>query len=147
MRGELVAIDLETTGLDPLNDAIIEVGALRFRDGEVLDEFSTLIDPDRPIPHLITNITGIRTQDVAGAPRIASIIPRLREFIGDAPIIGHNVGFDIAFLNRQGILQNNPRIDTYDLASILLPCAPRYSLGSLASDIDIDLTNAHRALD
>src|SRR5690606_13849824 len=141
MRGELVAIDLETTGLDPLNDAIIEVGALRFRDGEVLDEFSTLIDPDRPIPHLITNITGIRTQDVAGAPRIASIIPRLREFIGDAPIIGHSVGLVIAFLNRQRILQNNPRIATYDLASTLLPCSLRYSLASPASDMALDRSN------
>jgi DNA polymerase-3 subunit epsilon/ATP-dependent DNA helicase DinG len=147
MRGDLVAIDLETTGLDPLHDAIIEVGAVRLRDGKVIDEFSSLIDPGRPIPHLITNITGIRSQDVIGAPTITAVVPALREFIGHAPIIGHNVGFDAAFLVRQGLVQTNPRIDTYDLASILMPTAARYSLTALTGEIEIDLENAHRALD
>ena len=147
MRGDLVAIDLETTGLDPLHDAIIEVGAVRLRDGQVVDQYSSLVDPGRPIPHLITSITGIRSQDVVGAPAITAIVPALRDFIGQAPIVGHNVGFDAAFLVRQGLVQNNPRIDTYDLASILMPTAARYSLTALTGEIDIDLENAHRALD
>jgi DNA polymerase-3 subunit epsilon/ATP-dependent DNA helicase DinG len=147
MRGELVAIDIETTGLDPYHDAIIEVGAVRFRDGVIIDEYSTLVDPGRPIPAMSTNITGIRNQDVIGAPVIAAIVPALRDFIGHAPIIGHNVGFDAAFLMRQGLVQNNPRIDTYEMASILLPTAARYSLTALTGDTEIDLENAHRALD
>ena len=147
MRGDLVAIDVETTGLDPLHDAIIEVGAVRLRDGKVVDEITSLIDPGRPIPHLITNITGIRSQDVVGQPTITAVVPALRNFIGQAPIIGHNVGFDAAFLMRQGLVQNNPRIDTYDLASILMPTAARYSLTALTGEIEIDLENAHRALD
>lgn len=147
MRGELVAIDIETTGLDAHNDAIIEVGAVRFRDGQIAAEYSTLIDPGRPIPHLSTQITGIRNQDVIGAPTITAVVPALRDFIGQAPIIGHNVGFDAAFLMRQGLVQTNPRIDTYDLATILLPTAARYSLSALTSEIEIELENAHRALD
>ncbi len=146
MRGELVAIDLETTGLDAGQDAIIEVGVVRMRDGEIIDEFTTLVDPNRPIPHLITTITGIRTQDVAGMPRIEAVIPAVRAFVGDVPVVGHNVNFDTSFLLRQGILQTNPRIDTYDMASVLLPRAPRYSLSSLASEVQIDVGDAHRAL-
>jgi DNA polymerase-3 subunit epsilon/ATP-dependent DNA helicase DinG len=147
MRGELVAIDLETTGFDPEQDAIIEVGAVRLRDGEILEEYGSLINPGRPIPANITHLTGIRTEDVLGAPGIAQVLPAIRTFVGNAPVIGHNVGFDLGFLNKQGILANNLRIDTYDLVTVLLPRAPRYSLASLASDINIDLENAHRALD
>ncbi len=147
MKGELVAIDLETTGLDPLHDAIIEIGAVRLIDGQVVDEFSALINPNRPIPQLVTGITGISNDDVAAAPSITTVLPALRAFIGRAPLIGHNIGFDAAFLLQQGIGQNNPRIDTYDMASILLPRAARYSLGSLTAQIGINLENAHRALD
>lgn len=147
MRGELIAIDLETTGLDPLEDAIIEVGAVRMRDGTIIEEFSTLVDPGRPIPQNVTSLTGIRSTDVIGAPPIEQVVPAIRAFAGNAPLVGHNVAFDTGFLYRQGILQTNPRIDTYDLASVLMPRAPRYSLSSLSSQINIDLENAHRALD
>jgi ATP-dependent DNA helicase DinG len=146
MRGELVAIDLETTGLDPGYDAIIEVGAVRTKDGIIVEEFSTLINPGRAIPPYITHLTGIQNDDVLGAPGIAAVIPAISNFVGNAPLIGHNIGFDTGFLYPHGILKPNARIDTYDLASVLLPGAPRYSLSSLTGQLGISLTNAHRAL-
>jgi ATP-dependent DNA helicase DinG len=147
MRGELVALDLETTGFDANSDAIIEVGLVRIVDGEIVEEGGRLVNPDRPIPEPVSQLTGIRDDMVLNQPPINTLLPWIRTFVGNAPIIGHNVGFDLAFLNRQGILQNNLRIDTYDLASILMPRAPRYTLSSLASQTQVDLENAHRALD
>lgn len=147
MRGELVAIDLETTGLDPNLDAIIEVGAVRMVDGQITAEYSTLINPGRPIPEVISQLTGIFTEDVLNQPTVADIIPTLREFVGAAPIIAHNITFDLAFLARFGLFRDNPRLDTYDLASVLLPGAVRYNLHSLAETAGVDLEHAHRALD
>jgi ATP-dependent DNA helicase DinG len=148
MRGELVAIDLETTGLDPMKDEIIEVGAVRMRDGEVIDEYSTMVDPKIPIPTITTNLTGITEQDVKGAPVIDDILPQIAAFTGDTPVIAHNITMDMGFLqDRHGILLNNQRIDTYDLASVLIPNAPRYNLNSLTQQVGITLENAHRALD
>ncbi len=146
MRGELVAIDLETTGLDYTQDEIIEIGAVRFKDGIVVDEFSTLVDPGRAIPTLVTSLTGLRGEDLAGAPKIQTVIPRLLDFVGKSTWIGHNVGFDASFLYKQGILQNNLRLDTYELASVLLPRAPRYNLTSLTSMFGLDIGSAHRAV-
>ncbi|MFN8448433.1 MAG: exonuclease domain-containing protein [Anaerolineae bacterium] len=146
MRGELVAIDLETTGLDPTHDEIIEIGALRFQDGAVVDEFQTLIDPGRSLPTLITSLTGIRNEDLVDAPKIQTVLPQLLAFVGSAPWMAHNVSFDASFLNRQGALQNNLRVDTYELASVLLPRAPRYNLTSLTSLFGFDIGSAHRAL-
>ncbi len=75
MRGELVAVDLETTGLDPAQDEIIEIGAVRMREGVIIDEFQTLIDPGRSVPSLVTSLTGIRTEDLIGAPKIQDVLP------------------------------------------------------------------------
>lgn len=148
MRGLLVALDLETTGLDIQKDEIIEIGAVRMQDGEILDEFSTMVNPGKPIPINTTNITGIRQEDVVGAPSIAAVLPQLATFVGNAPVIAHNITLDTGFLrDRYGILKNNREIDTYDLASILLPSAPRYNLNSLTQQLGVDLENAHRALD
>ncbi len=146
MRGELVAVDLETTGFDPAGDKIIEIGAVRMIDGQIVDEFATLINPERPIPTNITALTGIRNEDVYNAPGIATVLPRLKAFVGKAPWMAHNISFDASFLYRQGILQANPRIDTYELASVLLPRAARYNLTSLTSEFEIDIGTAHRAL-
>jgi len=148
MRGELVAIDLETTGLDPQKDAIIEVGAVRMKDGEIVAEYGTMVNPDSPIPAHTTHITGIQQQDVANAPFIGAVLPEIAAFSQGAPIIAHNATLDIGFLrDRHHILQSNAVIDTYDLASVLIPRAPRYNLNSLTHQVGIDLENAHRALD
>jgi DNA polymerase-3 subunit epsilon/ATP-dependent DNA helicase DinG len=146
MRGELVSIDLETTGFDPNRDEIIEVAAVRFRDGEILDTFQTLVNPARSIPPAVVRLTGIRDEDVRDAPGIAQVLPGVAAFCGSAPIVGHNVGFDAVFLNARGILRGNPTLDTYDLALTLLPTAPRYNLTALTSSIGVEIGTAHRAL-
>ncbi|NWF68613.1 MAG: DEAD/DEAH box helicase [Chloroflexi bacterium] len=147
MRGELVAIDLETTGLDTAQDAIIEVGAVRFREGKIIAEFGTLVNPGIPIPDFITQLTHIGNEDVQKAPTIEKVLPQIVEFVGDAPLVAHNISLDTGFFYRYGILKRNQRIDTYDLASVLLPRADRYTLAALAAELGIVLEQAHRALD
>lgn len=147
MREVFVTLDLETTGLNPEDDEIIEVGAARFQEGKVLDTFSTLINPGRGVPDRVTAITGIRTEDLVGKPTIRQVIDDLRAFVGGHPIVGHRIDFDLSFLSRYGIGAGNPAIDTYDLASVMLPTAPRYNLNSLTSQVGLELEHAHRALD
>ncbi|MBI4928533.1 MAG: 3'-5' exonuclease, partial [Anaerolineae bacterium] len=101
----IVAIDIETTGLDPSSDAIIEIGAVRFNGSRVEAEWSTLINPGRPISPFITQLTGISNEMVRNAPPIKAVINDLAAFAGESPLLGQNVGFDLSFLNRQGILR------------------------------------------
>jgi ATP-dependent DNA helicase DinG len=143
----IISLDLETTGLDPYRDAIIEIGAVKFRGDEVLDTFSTLINPGRSIPPKITDITGLSDQDVADAPRLYDMLPRLSSFVRDLPIIAHNVSFDLSFLNKQRLFLDNLGIDTFELAGMLIPHAERYNLGALARETGITLPATHRALD
>jgi ATP-dependent DNA helicase DinG len=143
----IVSLDIETTGLDPVKDAIIEIGAVRFTQHRVEDEWSTLIHPGRRIPPFITQLTGITDQMVLQAPAITSVIPDLARFIGRSAILGHNVKFDISFFRRFKFLETNEVIDTYDLAAVLLPTNSRYNLGALAQSLQILLPATHRALD
>jgi DNA polymerase-3 subunit epsilon/ATP-dependent DNA helicase DinG len=143
----IVALDIETTGLDPLKDAIIEIGAVRFNINRIEDEWSSLINPGRKIPPFITQLTGITDHMVMEAPSIQNVIPELRQFVGDLSILGHNVGFDLSFLRRQGLFKSNDSLDTYEIASVLLPTAGRYNLGALGQILSIPLTASHRALD
>jgi DNA polymerase-3 subunit epsilon/ATP-dependent DNA helicase DinG len=142
----IVSLDIETTGLDPKNDSIIEIGAVKFNGNRVLDEFSTLINPRKPINSFITNLTGITNAMVMNAPLLADVYPQLETFIGDHPILGQNVGFDISFFQRYGAFKANPVIDTYELAAVLMPSAPRYGLGSLCHQLGVILSEAHRAI-
>ncbi len=143
----IVALDIETTGLDPQKDAITEIGAVRFNGRRVEDEWTTLVNPNRPIPPMITNLTGITNEMVRNAPPIHSIIHELADFVGNAPVLGHSVRFDLSFLQRNNILLDNEFLDTYELASVLMPTATRYNLGGLASQLGILLPATHRALD
>jgi DNA polymerase-3 subunit epsilon/ATP-dependent DNA helicase DinG len=143
----LIALDLETTGLDPSRDAVIEIGVVRFRGSRVEQEWSTLVNPGQPLSPLITQITGITDDMLAGAPRITQVLPDLEALVGDLPILGHNVQFDLDFLRRKGLFHLNEALDTYDLASVLLPSAARYGLGALASFLEVPVKTAHRALD
>ncbi len=143
----IVALDLETTGLDPKKDAIIEIGAVRFNGRRVEAEWSSLINPGRPIPPFITQLTGITDQMVLRAPPIQDVLSELVDFIRDAPILGHNVSFDLGFLHRHKILKSNDPLDTYELASVLLPNAGRYNLGALTQALNVPLAATHRALD
>lgn len=147
MRGNLIALDLETTGLDVENDSIIEVGAVRMNNGDILAEYSQLINPGFVIPAETTHITGIHQDDVRNAPPLSQVLPEIKKFVGDVPVIAHNVSFDVSFMRRFGALHTNLPLDTFEMATVLLPRVPRYSLSSLAEHYQIDLENAHRALD
>jgi len=143
----IVALDIETTGLDPQKDAIIEIGAVRFSGRRIEGEWSTLINPGRPIPPYITQLTGITDQMVLQAPPIKAVLADLAQFAGDSPILGHSIAFDLSFLRRYKILAANDALDTYDLAAVLLPSAGRYNLGALAQALGVLLPATHRALD
>ncbi len=147
MRGEIVALDLETTGLDPQRDSIIEIGAVRFREGEVVDTFQTLVHPDHRLPAYITALTGITQEDVEDAPSLKDVLPQLVRFVGDRPALGHNISFDLSFLRRHDVLIGNLPLDTYELASVMLPTTPRYNLTALAAHFGVEIADAHRALD
>lgn len=146
MRKELCALDLETSGLDIQNDAIIEIGLVRLSGGLIVDEYATLINPGFQISAETTHITGIQQDDLRKAPLLPQILPTITAFAGNAPIIAHNVKFDLGFMRRFGCLKQNQAIDTLEIASILLPKAPRYGLSALTEMLEIQLENAHRAL-
>ena len=149
MTTTYVAVDLETTGLDPYRDAIIEVAAIVFREGEVLEEFSSLVNPQQPLPEFITGLTGITTEMVAGAPSMFSLRSRLRGLLADHVVVGHNVSFDMGFLEQESIGVRQPRIDTVTLASVLVPDAGRFSLDALSQYLALpggEQEQAHRAL-
>ena len=143
----IVAIDIETTGLSQDRDAIIEIGAVKFKGHRVEDEWSSLINPGRHIPEFITGLTGISDVEVRNAPRFQDIAHELETFVGNAPVVGHNVRFDLGFLQKAGLLQYNEVIDTYELAAVLMPTASRYNLGALGKQLGILLPATHRALD
>jgi len=143
----IVSIDIETTGLDNARDSIIEIGAVRFNGHRVEDEWSTLINPNRHIPENITHLTGIDDAMVRQAPRLQDVIQDLADFVSDSPVLGQNVRFDLGFLQKQRILLQNKVLDTYEMASVLLPSASRYNLGALGQLLGIPLPATHRALD
>ena len=148
-----VVIDLETTGGSPATDAITELGAVKVRGGEVLGTFRTLVDPGRSIPPTIIVLTGITQSMVARAPRIDAVLPSLLEFIGDGVIVGHNVRFDVGFL--QAALERDghdpltaPTVDTVALARRLVRDeVPDCRLGTLAEHLRLAHRPSHRALD
>jgi ATP-dependent DNA helicase DinG len=131
MQEILVALDLETTGFSGTDDAIIEIGAVKFRGEELIESYQTYVNPERNIPPRVTAITGIKPNMVANAPKLAEVLPRFREFVGDHNIVGHNIGFDVDFLRAKGLPLPGKMIDTYELASCLLPTAPRYNLNAI----------------
>ncbi|NWF63208.1 MAG: DEAD/DEAH box helicase family protein [Chloroflexi bacterium] len=143
----IVSLDIETTGLDENRDAIIEIAAIRFNGKRKEGEFNTLINPGRQIPDFITGLTGIDNAMVRQAPRLQDIAHELTAFVGDAPILGHNVKFDVGFLRHKGLFEYQQTIDTLELASALLPTATRYNLGALGKQLGIPLPATHRALD
>jgi ATP-dependent DNA helicase DinG len=150
MSTTYVIVDVETTGLDPEKDTIIEVAAIALRDHDILDEFTSLVNPLRDVPAYITHLTGITTDMVADAPTMFNVRPRLRAALSNHVLVGHNVDFDLGFLNQERLGVGNHRLDTVTLASILVPEAGRYDLESLVHWLDLPNPNGrqtHRALD
>jgi DNA polymerase-3 subunit epsilon len=146
-------LDLETTGGSPRDCAITEIGAVKYRGGELLGSFQTLVDPGLPIPPSITILTGITEAMVVQAPDIAAALPSFLEFIGDAVIVGHNIRFDMSFLNaaaaRLGYAGlSNDTVDTAGLARRLVRDEVRnLRLHTLAAHFRSPVTPIHRALD
>ena len=143
----IVSIDIETTGLSEERDAIIEIGAVKFKGHRVEAEWTSLINPGKHIPEFISGLTGITDAEVRNAPKFRDIAQDLEAFVGNAPVIGHNVRFDLGFLQKGGILKYNEVIDTYELAAVLMPTASRYNLGALGKQLGILLPATHRAMD
>ena len=142
----MVALDLETTGLNNKSDRIIEVGAVKFRGGEVINTISMLVNPHKKLNRFIIGLTGITQEDVDGAPSWDSVVSDVASFIGNYPMVGHRVSFDAGFLKTHNAPVSGPLYDTYELASVLLPGGPDYSLGGMSSRFGFTHENPHRAL-
>ncbi len=142
-----VALDLETTGLHAEQDTILEVAAIKFQGTTVLDTFETLVAPGRAIPYRVQRLTGITAQQLTGAPAFESFAQNLQQFVGDYPIVGHSIPFDVGFLRRRGLVRINPLIDTFELATVLLPSLPSYNLGQVAEALGVPVApGRHRAM-
>jgi DNA polymerase-3 subunit epsilon/ATP-dependent DNA helicase DinG len=141
-----VALDIETTGFDAEKDQIIEIAAIRFNENEIIDTFESMVNPEREIPPIITHITGIKEEYLKDAPTLNKIEEELIRFIGDDPIVGHNINFDVNFLTEKGVPLKNNLYDTLQLSSILLPGLPSYSLDTLTRTLKIEHIDKHRAM-
>ena len=146
-----VVFDIETTGFSAVNDRIIEIGAVKVQNGEIIDKYSVFVNPEIPIPFDITNLTGITDEMVMGAPTIEVILPEFLEFIGEAALVAHNASFDVGFIEQNcknlEIQKKFTYLDTVALARVLLPTLSKYKLNIVAKALGISLENHHRAVD
>jgi polyribonucleotide nucleotidyltransferase len=148
-ENEVVVVDVETTAMKPGNGYIVDLAALRLRGGEVVDRFESLVNPGRPI--VGHQVHGLSTEDVANAPTAAELLPRLAEWIGDSPVVAHNVGFDLPFVLRHmptdARWEPSAVFDTLELAYQLYPDAGGYKLADLVRFIfGREHAVAHRAM-
>ena len=143
----LVSLDLETTGLSPGKDKIIEIGAVKTdSNGNQIEEFNSLVNPGILISDFIENLTGISNDDVLSSLKFVDIVDEFQSFLDDSIIIGHNIEFDLRFLSEEGLKLNNKFVDTWRFSQIMLPDLLDLSLGSICNYLDINQQNAHRAL-
>ncbi|HCL47470.1 TPA: hypothetical protein DHW58_00560 [Patescibacteria group bacterium] len=144
---EYIVLDVETTGVDARVDDVIEFAAVRLdAKGEVIDQLDFLIGTQQPISSTVMALTGIRPEDLSGQPEISTVIDKIRDFVGTAPIVGHNIGFDVEFLNAKGAELKNPVLDTLELAYTILPAQSYYSLEFLSHRFGFAHQPAHRAM-
>jgi len=146
---DFTALDIETTGLKPGRDRIIEIGAVKFRDGEEVDRFESLLNPGRKLEERIIQLTGITDQELKDAPDIAVILPKLLSFIGDDVLLGHRILFDYSFIKRAAVNHymefEKSGIDTLKLARRFLPELESKRLSSLCEHFGI-VYHPHRAV-
>ena len=144
-------LDLETTGLSFRTEKITEVGIMKVKNGQVIDEFSCFVNPEKPIPQRVVEVTNITDDMVKDAETIAQVFPKILEFVGDSVLVAHNADFDIGFLKHNakelGYTLDNTYIDTLRLAKDLFPDYKKYKLGIIAENLGIKVEVAHRALD
>lgn len=148
---DYVVFDLETSGLNPHKDKIIEIGAVKYINNEKVEEFNYLIDPKINISEIITKVTGLTDEDLKGQKSIEEVLPMFLNFIGDLPIIGHNVRFDYDFIesniNRLNLKHlKNKIIDTLFLSRITIYDSENHRLETLKKYLNLDY-NSHRAVD
>ena len=146
-----IVIDVETTGLSPDDDRIIEVAAVKCENDIIVDSFHSLINPGRRIPSNVTKLTGIKNADVAGAPDMDTVAPELSEFIDNLPLVAHNANFDIKFIanafKRAGVSKGMLYIDTLVLARNAFPDMPNHKLSTLINELGLlDHEQEHRAM-
>lgn len=150
MQESYIAIDLETTGLNPKQDRILEIGAIRVQDGIETGQYHTLVDPHCEISERVVELTGITGELVEGAPDIGDIIAEVREFCGELPLLGHNIMFDFSFLKQaavnQGIGWETWGIDTLKLCRKFMPEEEKKNLQAACRFFDMEQEQAHRAL-
>lgn len=146
-----VLVDIETTGLSPMNDEIIEIGAIKIKENKIVDKYNELIKINRKLEPFITNLTGITDEMLETGKNPTAVFQNFVEFVGEDIIIGHNVNFDLGFLTnkcKKYINYNltNECIDTMYLAKKLVPNSINYKLGTLAKYFNISYEGAHRGL-
>lgn len=146
MEKTYIALDLETTGFDPVADQVLEIAAVKFQGDQILETFETLIRPGLEIPPMVSHITGITAETVRDAPSFEAVRENLIVFLGNLPIVGHNIEFDLTFLEAKGIPILSPQLDTLKLATILFPELPSHSLDTISRQLKIPHQQKHRAL-
>ena len=148
---DYVLVDIETTGLSPVSDDIIEIGAIKVKNNEIIDTYNELIKVDKKLTTFITNLTGITDEMLKNGKLPEMVLQEFIGFVGEDTIMGHNVNFDLGFLRNKcmkylDIKIQNPYIDTMYLARKLVPDSPNYKLGTLADYFNISYKGAHRGL-
>ncbi|MFR5004065.1 MAG: exonuclease domain-containing protein [Thomasclavelia ramosa] len=150
LPNEYVILDLETTGLDPFCDEIIEISCLKIKDDNIISKYSTLVKPKYEILEFTTKITGITNEMVKNSPKLKQVLPELVKFIGNSYVVGYNTNFDINFLYDNSLeLLNKPFIndfiDIMRFTKKLYPNLPNHKLKTICEHLQIDLSNHHRA--
>ncbi len=151
LTGEFIAFDLETTGLSPEDDAITEIGAVLFRNGEPAEHFQSFVNPHRPLTQKVAELTGITDEMLAAAPELDEAIPEFLAFCGDRPLVAHNADFDMGFVaaacRKLGIAYDPTYLDTLIMAQNMLPDLGKYKLNIVADALSLPDFNHHRADD
>lgn len=150
-KDSFVVFDVETTGFSARNDMIIEIGAVKIKNGEIIDNFNMLINPERSLKTEIINLTGITDSMLVDKPKFSDIKDEFFNFIKDSILVAHNAPFDMGFLKenfqRENMEFNFPYIDTLELSRIFYPNVKSHKLGKVAKRLGVSLENAHRAVD
>ena len=151
LEDEFVVFDIETTGLNSQKDRITEIGAVKIKEGKIIDKFSSFVNPGIPIPGLIVKLTGITDEMVADAPPIEQVLNEFMEFIEGSVLVAHNANFDVGFIRHNarilGEKLKNPYIDTLELCRKQFPDLGKYKLNIVAKHLGVELENHHRAVD
>jgi DNA polymerase III subunit epsilon len=149
-EGSFVVVDVETTGLNPVEDRITEIAMMKVQNGILVDEFSTLINPLVTIPASITKLTGIDNLMVADAPTAREVAPTIASFLTESIFVAHNAAFDWGFVSQTVMRErqieiSNPQLCTVKLSRKILPHLPSKSLGPVTSALNITIPERHRA--